>query len=121
MVKQALVVDDCAVTRRLVALYLKSAGFGSVQAENGLEALEKLAQEPIDIIVTDLNMPRMDGLALTKALRTESQYSRLPIVMLTTEHEDSERSKGMEAGVSVYLTKPVTKDQLGEVVKTLTA
>lgn len=121
MTKQALVVDDCAVTRRLVALYLKSAGFASVHAENGLDALEKLAQESVDIVVTDLNMPRMDGLALTKTLRGETQYARMPIVMLTTETEERERVKGLEAGVSVYLTKPVTEQRLGEVVKSLTA
>ena len=120
MSKQALIVDDCAITRQLVALYLKAAGFGSVQAETGLEALEKLAQEPVDIVVTDLNMPGMDGLALTKFLRGEDCYARLPIVMLTTEFEDSERRKGLEAGVSVYLTKPVTQEQLGEVVRNLT-
>jgi two-component system chemotaxis response regulator CheY len=121
MPKQALVVDDCAVTRKLVALYLRKAGFGSVQAENGLEALEKLAQESVDLVITDLNMPRMDGLALTKSLRSEIQYARLPIVMLTTETEETERDKGLEAGVSVYLTKPVTQERLDEVVKTLTA
>ena len=121
MPKQVLIVDDCAVTRKLVALYLKKAGFGSVQAENGLEALEKLAQELVDLVVTDLNMPRMDGLALTKSLRSEPQYARLPIVMLTTEAEETARAKGLEAGVSAYLTKPVTQERLDEVVQTLTA
>ena len=121
MPKQVLIVDDCAVTRKLVALYLKKAGFGSVQAENGLEALEKLAQEPVDLVVTDLNMPRMDGLALTKSLRSEPQYARLPIVMLTTEAEETARATGLEAGVSAYLTKPVSQERLDEVVQTLTA
>jgi len=121
MPKQALVVDDCAVTRKLVALYLRKAGFGSVEAENGLEALEKLAQESVDLVITDLNMPKMDGLALTKSLRSEIQYVRLPIVMLTTETEENERVKGLQAGVSAYLTKPVTQERLYEVVKKLTA
>jgi two-component system chemotaxis response regulator CheY len=120
MEKQALIVDDCAVTRRLVAFYLKAAGFGSVQAEDGLEALEKLAHGPVDVVITDLNMPRMDGFALTRSLRNEACYASLPIVMLTTEGDDPERAKGLEAGVSAYLTKPVTPEQLGEVVKHLT-
>lgn len=120
MGKQALVVDDCAVTRRVVSMYLKAAGFVCLQAENGLEALEKLAQEPVDLVITDLNMPRMDGLALTKSLRSEAQYVRVPIVMLTTESDDAERAKGMEAGVTVYLTKPVSQTRLDEVVKALT-
>lgn len=120
MSKQILIVDDCPTTRRLVALYLKSAGFSCVQAENGLDALEKLAQDQVDLVVTDLNMPRMDGLALTKQIRSESRYAGLPIVMLTTEGEDAERGKGLEAGVSAYLTKPVTQDRLGQVAKTLT-
>jgi two-component system chemotaxis response regulator CheY len=121
MGKQALVVDDCAVTRRMVSMYLKAAGFVCVQAENGLEALEKLAQEPVDLVITDLNMPRMDGLTLTKSLRSEARYVRVPIVMLTTESDASEREKGLEAGVSVYLTKPVSQARLSEVVKALTA
>ena len=121
MPKQVLIVDDCAVTRKLVALYLKKAGFGSVQAENGLEALEKLAHEAVDLVVTDLNMPRMDGLALTKSLRSEPQYARLPIVMLTTESEETARVMGLKAGVSAYLIKPVTQERLDEVVQTLTA
>ena len=121
MPKRVLVVDDCVVTRKLVALYLRKAGFGSVQAENDLEALEKLAQESVDLVVTDLNMPRMDGLALTKSLRSEIRYARLPIVMLSTETEETERAKGLQAGVSVYLTKPVTQERLDEVLKTLTA
>jgi two-component system, chemotaxis family, chemotaxis protein CheY len=121
MQKQVLIVDDCAITRRLVALYLRGAGFSSIQAEDGLEALEKLAQDSVDVVITDLNMPRMDGLALTKSLRSEDRYARLPIVMLTTEGQELERMKGHEAGVSEYLTKPVTQEHLGAVVKKLTA
>lgn len=120
MGKQALVVDDCSTTRRMISMFLKSAGFSTVQAENGLDALEKLAQEAVDLVVTDLNMPRMDGLALTMSIRSEARYAGMPIVMLTTEVEESERTKGLEAGVSVYLTKPVTQQRLSEVAKTLT-
>ena len=120
MRKQALIVDDCETTRRMVSMYLKSAGFSTVQAENGLDALEKLAQESVDLVVTDLNMPRMDGLALTKSIRSEIRYAGMPIVMLTTEGDQLERDKGLEAGVSVYITKPVTQKRLSDVAKSLT-
>ena len=119
MEHSVLIVDDCLTTRRLVSMYLKSAGYSLVQAENGFDALEKLAQGPVDLIVTDMNMPRMDGVALTRALKQDPTLEAIPVLMLTTENAESERAKGVAAGVSAYLTKPVAQGRLLEEVRRL--
>lgn len=112
MGKSVLIVDDCATTRKLVGLYLKQQGFSLVQAENGLEALEKMAQTPVDLVITDMNMPRMDGLSLTRALKQDQAYASIPVVMLTTEDAAKEREQGMAAGAAAYLVKPVNQQLL---------
>ncbi len=117
MSKSVLIVDDCATTRRLVGLYLKQEGFALVQAENGLEALEKLAQAPVDLVITDMNMPRMDGVSLTRALKQDQAYASIPVVMLTTEDAATEREHGMAAGAAAYLVKPVNQQLLVREVK----
>ncbi len=116
-----LIVDDCATTRKLVALYLKPEGYGLLQAENGLDALEKLAQGPVDLIITDVNMPRMDGLTFTRSLKAHAALQSVPILMLTTEDGDAERRQGLAAGAAAYLTKPVSQGTLLAQVKDLLA
>ncbi len=112
MSKSVLIVDDCATTRRLVGLYLKQKGFSLVQAENGLEALEKLAQASVDLVITDMNMPRMDGVSLTRLLKQDQAYASIPVVMLTSEDSAKEREQGIAAGVAAYLIKPVSQQLL---------
>ncbi|WP_447972138.1 response regulator [Nitrospira sp. Kam-Ns4a] len=120
MPRTILIVDDCATTRRLVGLYLKPTGCTLLQAENGLEALEKLAQGPVDLIITDMNMPRMDGIALTRSLKQDRALEAIPVLMLTTEDADKERETGLAAGAAAYLTKPVSQERLvGEVRRLL--
>lgn len=115
-----LIVDDCLTTRKLVDLYLKPTGCAVVQAENGLEALEKLAREAVDLIITDMNMPGMDGVALTRSLKQDPALGGIPVLMLTTEDADKEREAGLAAGAAAYLTKPVTRERLvGEVRRLL--
>ena len=121
MSKSVLIVDDCRTTRRLVGLYLKSEGYTLIQAENGLDALEKLAQGPVDLIITDLNMPQMDGVALTRSLKQDEAFRGIPVIMLTTEAADRERENGLSAGAAAYLTKPVGKDRLAEEVRRVLA
>ena len=122
MSTSVLIVDDCKTTRNLVGLYLKSEGFSLVQAEDGLEALEKLARSQVDLIITDINMPRMDGVALTRALKEDDAYRAIPVIMLTTESSDRERANGMAAGAVGYLVKPVAQPRLiQEVRRVLTA
>jgi two-component system chemotaxis response regulator CheY len=119
MPKTILLVDDCATTRRLVSLYLKSEGYHVIVAVNGLDALEHIGREPVDLVLTDLNMPLMDGVTLTQAMKQDRQISSIPILMLTTESSDNERQQGLQAGVAGYLVKPVSRQQLTQEVRRL--
>lgn len=111
-----LVVDDCPTTRKLLGLYLKSKGFDTVFAENGLDALEKLAMTPVNMIITDLNMPYMDGIELIKRLRTD-YGQQIPVLMVTTEADDEERQRAFSEGANGYLVKPVTADMVVQNIK----
>lgn len=119
--KVILVVDDCRMTRRLLSMYLRGAGYEVIVAENGLEALEKLGREPYVGVITDLNMPQMDGIEFTRSLKATSCYRELPVIMLTTQGEERERKNGLDAGVSAFLTKPITQEALIQEVARLTA
>ena len=119
MTQSILIVDDCVTTRKLVGLYLRQGGYDSIQAENGLEALEKLAQEQVELVITDVNMPGMDGVELTRSMKKDEGLKDIPVLMLTTEAGDRERGEGVAAGVQGYLTKPVTQTQLIQEVERL--
>lgn len=119
MSKAVMIVDDCATTRRLVGLYMKQEGYALVQAENGLEALEKLARSPVDLIITDMNMPQMDGVALTRSLKQDQTLGSIPVLMLTSEDADTERKNGLAAGAAAYLTKPISHHRLVQEVRRL--
>jgi len=114
-----LVVDDDSITRKLLGMYLKSKGYEVEYAENGLEALEKLGQVEINIVLTDLNMPYMDGIEFTRNMKTEPNYSHIPVLMVTTEADKDEKDRAMQAGADAYLVKPVTADQINETVRML--
>lgn len=109
-----LVVDDDKTTRKMVSLILKSKGYEVVTAENGMDGLQKLGLERINLILTDMNMPYMDGIEFTKQVRANPDTSQIPIVMLTTEADDEEKRKAYEAGVDDYLVKPATAEQIVE-------
>ena len=109
-----LIVDDCQTTRKLLSLYLKSKGYAVATAENGLDALEKLGTDTINLVLTDLNMPYMDGLELIKNIKTNPDLQELPVIMVTTEADPEEREKAMKAGASAYMIKPVTADKVSE-------
>ena len=114
-----LVVDDCQTTRKLLGHYLKSRGYSVVFAENGLDALEKLGTDPINLIMTDLNMPYMDGLELIKTLRSDPNWSAIPILMVTTENDSIEKEKALGYGANGYVVKPVTGDVIAENIKSI--
>lgn len=105
-----LIVDDCRSTRKLLGLYLTSNGYEVSFAENGIEAMEKLAVEDVNLIVTDLNMPYMDGIELLKTLKSDPARSYLPVLVVTTEKEPEERERALAAGASGFLVKPVSAD-----------
>lgn len=116
MPKTALVVDDSASMRQLVSFTLKSAGFDVVEGNNGRDALAQSEGKAVDLVVTDLNMPEMDGITLIKQLRAKPAFKFVPILMLTTESQDAKKQEGKAAGATGWMTKPFNPDQLLQVV-----
>lgn len=112
MEKQILIVDDCGTTRKLLSYIFKEKGFNIISASNGIEALEVMATNRVDLVITDLNMPQMDGLELSRNIRSSGSYCKLPIVMVSTESEEHDMELGIEAGVTKYLKKPVSPQKL---------
>jgi len=112
-----MIVDDCQTTRKLLGHYLKSRGYSVVFAENGLDAIEKLGTDTVNLVMTDLNMPYMDGMELLKTLRADPQLSDIPILMVTTENDEAEREKAYSNGANGYLVKPVTGDAIAQNIK----
>lgn len=114
-----LIVDDDKTTRKLLSFYLKGSGFEVVTAENGLDALEKLGMDDINLIMTDLNMPFMDGIELVKTLKSDPNSAQIPIIMVTTEADINEQNRAFAAGANAYVTKPVTADMIAQKIKTI--
>lgn len=113
MGKTALIVDDSPTMRQMVAFTLTNAGFTVIEAEHGKDAVSKVAGGPrLDIVVTDLNMPEMDGITLIKELRQLSAFKFTPILMLTTESAMEKKQAGKEAGATGWIVKPFKPDVL---------
>lgn len=117
MAKTVLTVDDSASIRQMVSFTLKSAGYDVIEASDGMDGLDKAKSKQVNLILTDQNMPRMDGISLIKSLRATAQYKSTPILMLTTESSDSMKSEGRAAGATGWLVKPFDPQKLIEVVK----
>ena len=117
MGKTVLIVDDSASMRQLVTFALKGAGYDVVSAIHGKDALAKLATTTVGMIVTDLNMPEMDGIELIKNVRAGTATKFTPVLMLTTESQDGKKQEGRQAGASAWLVKPFKPEELVEVVK----
>jgi two-component system chemotaxis response regulator CheY len=117
MAHTLLIVDDSASMRQMVSFTLKDAGYDIIAATNGKDALTKLDGAKIAMVITDLNMPEMDGIELIKQLRGKAGFKFTPIVMLTTESQDSKKMAGKQAGASGWIVKPFKPDQLLDTVK----
>jgi two-component system chemotaxis response regulator CheY len=117
MSKTVLIVDDSASMRQLVSFALRDAGYDVIDAINGKDAMNKLNGTKIDMVITDLNMPEMDGIEFIKQVRNKSGYKFTPIVMLTTESQESKKQEGKQAGASGWIVKPFTPEQLVDIVK----
>ena len=117
MAKTVLTVDDSASIRQMVSFTLKSAGYEVVEAVDGMDGLEKAKGKSFNLVLTDQNMPRMDGLSLIKSLRGMPAYRSVPILMLTTESSDTMKSQGRAAGATGWLVKPFDPQKLLEVVR----
>ncbi len=114
-----LVVDDSASMRQMISFTLKNAGFNVVEAVDGQDAYEKANCGDFDLVLTDQNMPRMDGIALTKKLRENPRFKTTPILILTIESSDPMKQAGRAAGATGWLVKPFDPAKLVEVIAKL--
>ena len=116
MGRTALVVDDSAPIREMVAYTLREAGFSVIEAINGQDALQKLGDRRADLVITDLNMPMMDGITLIRHLRNRATTKYTPVLMLTTESQAEKKQEGKSAGATGWIVKPFHPGRLLEVV-----
>lgn len=114
MPKTILTVDDAGTMRKLVNYTLKSAGYETLEACDGQAALSTLAGRQVDLIISDLNMPMMSGVELTRRIRQMPQYSRTPILILTTESDAAIKTQAKAAGATGWIVKPFKPEQLVE-------
>lgn len=114
--KKILIADDSKTTRQVLNFSLSDAGFAVTEAVDGMDALRCLDDESFDLLITDLKMPRLDGLELTRKVRTMESYRHLPIIILTTESSEEKKLEGKAAGASCWVVKPFQPDQLLQVV-----
>lgn len=121
MTRSILIVDDSPSIRQMVSFTLSSVGFTVVDAEDGLAALELAKTQTFDLVITDINMPRLDGFSLTKMLREMEVYAQTPILVLTTESSDEIKQKGRESGATGWLIKPFNPSRLTELVNQVIA
>jgi len=112
-----LIVDDDPTTRKLIGLFLKAKGYAVAYAENGLDGIEKIGTENPNLIITDLNMPYMDGIEFVKSVRADPARHEIPILMVTTEADPEERERAMAVGVNGYLVKPVTAETVTQNIR----
>jgi two-component system chemotaxis response regulator CheY len=117
MSKTIMTADDSASMREMIAFTLKTAGYDVVEAVDGQDALAKLSGKPVHMLVTDLNMPNLDGIELIKRVRALPEYKYIPIIMLTTESDDAKKQAGRSAGASGWIVKPFRGEQLVMVAK----
>ena len=111
-----LVVDDSATIRQMRCFTLRQAGFAVLEATDGQDALERLDGARVDVILTDLNMPRLDGIAFIRRLRSQPASKHTPVLMLTTESQESKRQGGRAAGATGWIVKPFQPDKLLAVI-----
>lgn len=121
MAKTIMIIDDSVAIRKVVGLTLKGSGYEVVEAEDGQDALEKLAGREIHLFICDINMPRMDGFAFARQIQAAEEYRDIPIIMLTTETGEDKKKQGDDAGVRAWVTKPFQPQQILSVISGLIA
>jgi len=117
MTKTIMTVDDSASVRQMVSFTLKEAGYGVIEAIDGLDAISKINGQTLHLIITDMNMPNMDGIELIKNIRVNKEYKFIPIIMLTTESQSDKKMEGKAAGATGWIVKPFKPEQLLSVIK----
>jgi two-component system, chemotaxis family, chemotaxis protein CheY len=115
-----LIVEDSPTMRQLIAFALKRIrGVRIVEANDGVDGLKKLSAQSFDLILTDINMPIMDGLKLVSLVRNDANYKEIPIVVITTEGAQEDRERALALGANDYLTKPIQPTRILDVARTL--
>ncbi|MBC3952456.1 MULTISPECIES: response regulator [Pseudomonas] len=112
MAKNILVVDDSSSVRQVVGIALKSAGYDVIEASDGRDALSKLTGQKVHLIISDVNMPNMDGITFVKEVKKLPNYKFTPIIMLTTESQESKKMEGQAAGAKAWVVKPFQPAQM---------
>lgn len=110
--RRVMVVDDSKTMRTLIGLILRKKNYSVLEASDGLDAIDKLSENKVDLIIVDLNMPNMDGLEFVKTIRGNFYTMDTPIIMLTTTKDETIRRKAISLGVNVFLNKPVSPEIL---------
>ena len=119
MAKTILIVDDSSSLRTVVRLALVRAGYEVLEAGDGIEGLEQLEKGRVNLIVSDVNMPRMDGIAFVRKLKENARHKFTPVIMLTTEGQDAKKAEGRAAGAKAWMLKPFNPPQLLDAVSKL--
>lgn len=114
-----LVVDDSETLRKVVSIALSGAGYEVIEACDGKDALSKLNGEKINLIISDVNMPNMDGITFVKEVKKMANYKFTPIIMLTTESEESKKQEGKDAGAKAWVVKPFKPEKMLDAVQKL--
>jgi two-component system chemotaxis response regulator CheY len=119
MAKTIMIVDDSASLRQVVGIALKGAGYEVIEACDGRDALGKLTGQKVHLIISDVNMPNMDGITLVKEIKKHPSYRFTPIMMLTTESQETKKSEGQAAGAKAWVVKPFQPPQMLDAVSRL--
>jgi two-component system chemotaxis response regulator CheY len=117
MSKRVLVVDDSSAIRQSISFVLEQDGYEVVEAGDGMEGLDKLTFEPVQLIITDVNMPNLDGISFIRRVREQDRHKFLPVIVLTTESQNSKMEEGKKAGATGWIVKPFSAERLLNVVK----
>jgi two-component system, chemotaxis family, chemotaxis protein CheY len=112
-----MTVDDSASMRQMVSFTLREAGYEVIEAIDGKDALDKIERNPIHMLITDINMPNLDGIGLVRKVRAHAVYRFIPIILLTTESQELKKQEGKAAGATGWIVKPFKPDQLLNVVR----
>jgi two-component system chemotaxis response regulator CheY len=112
MAKTVMVVDDSSSVRQVVSIALKGAGYEVIEASDGKDALAKLTGQKIHLMISDVNMPNMDGITLVKEVKKLANYKFTPIIMLTTESQEAKKQEGQAAGAKAWVVKPFQPAQM---------
>ncbi|HEY6528321.1 MAG TPA: response regulator [Cellvibrionaceae bacterium] len=119
MSKVILIIDDSASVRQLVSIALRGAGYSVIEAADGKEGLKQLNGQKIHLIISDVNMPNMDGISFVKEMKKNPSYKFMPVIMLTTEGADAKKQEGKDAGAKAWIVKPFRSEQLLQAVSML--